>query len=97
MQSGPYVKRVLSSSRWMAAARPATGLHLLLPVLTPELSHSPLLMVVRAFGVLAESSVRACGLCGPMASSPEETGRWEHVRDLDRRPLACCSVYPPLT
>ena len=97
MQSGPYVKRVLSSSRWMAAARPATGMHLLLPVLTPELSLSPLLMVVRAFGVLSESSVRAGGPCGLTAPSHGESARGEHVRDLDRRPLACCSVYPPLT
>ena len=84
MQSGPYVKRVLSSSRWMAAARPATGLPLLQPVLTPEPSLSPLLMVVRECGVRDESSVRAGGPCGPTASSQEETGRGEHVRGLDR-------------
>ena len=84
MKVGPYVKRVLSSSRWMAAAHPATSLPLLQPVLTPEPSLSPLLMVVRECGVRDESSVRAGGPCGPTAASQEETGRGEHVRGLDR-------------
>ena len=35
--------------------------------------------------------------CGRTAPPKEESGRGEHVRDLDRRHLACCLLYPPLT
>ena len=45
---------------------------------------------------LVSSSARADRPCGATAPVQEETGREEHVRDLDRRHLACCSLYPPL-
>ena len=97
MQSGPYVKRVLSSSRWMAAARPATGMPLLQPVLTPQpsLSYSTMGSVERAR--LAICSAKAGGPCGRTAPSPGESGQGEHVHDLDREPLASGKLYPPLT
>ena len=97
MQSGPYVKRVLSSSRWMAAARPATGMPLLQPVLTPQpsLSYSTMGSVERAR--LAICSAKAGGPCGRTAPSPGESDRGEHVRDLDRERLASGKLYPPLT
>ena len=97
MQSGPYVKRVLSSSRRMAAARPATGMPLLQPVLTPQpsLSYSTMGSVERAR--LAICSAKAGGPCGRTAPSPGESGQGEHVHDLDREPLASGKLYPPLT
>ena len=45
---------------------------------------------------LVSSSARADRPCGATAPVQEKTGRDEHVRDLDRRHLACCSLYPPL-
>ena len=97
MQSGPYVKRVLSSSRWMAAARPATGMPLLQPVLTLQPSLSPLHhgSVERALLVICSANVG--GPCGCIAPSQGESGQREYVCDLDREPLTSGKLYPPLT
>ena len=97
MQSGPYVKRVLSSSRWMAAARPATGMPLLQPVLTQQPSLSPLHHWKRRACAPCGCSAKAGGPCGCTAPSPGESGRGEHVRDQYREPLASGKLYPPLT
>jgi hypothetical protein len=81
----------------MAAARPATGMPLLQPVLTPQpsLSYSTMGSVERAR--LAICSAKAGGPCGRTAPSPGESGQGEHVHDLDREPLASGKLYPPLT
>ena len=97
MQSGPYVKRVLSSSRWMAAARPATGMPLLQPVLTQQPSLSPLHHWKRRACAPCICSAKVGGPRGRTAPSPGESGRGEHVHDLDREPLASGKLYPPLT
>ena len=86
----------LSSSRWMAAVHPVTALLLFRPVLTQQPSLSSLLVLANEPAPLVSSSARADRPCGATAPVQEETGREEHVRDLDRRPLACCSLYPPL-
>ena len=69
----------------------------------PARSHSAAVTLItpRALAMnrsqrLVSSSARADRPCGATAPVQEETGREEHVRDLDRRPLACCSLYPPL-
>ena len=97
MQSGPYVKRVLSSSRWMAAARPATGMPLLQPVLTQQPSLSPLHHWKRRACAPCGFSAKAGGPCGRTAPSHGESGRGEYVHDLDCEPLASGKLYPPLT
>ena len=81
----------------MAAARPATGMPLLQPVLTPQpsLSYSTMGSVERAR--LAICSAKAGGPCGRTAPSHGESGRVEHVCDLDREPLASGKLNPPLT
>ena len=86
----------LSSSRWMAAVHPVTALLLFRPVLTQQPSLSSLLMRLLWTQRLVSSSARADRPCGATAPVQEETGRDEHFRDLDRRHLACCSLYPPL-
>ena len=86
----------LSSSRWMAAVHPVTALLLFRPVLTQQPSLSSLLIARYRQAQLVSSSARADRPCGATAPVQEETGREEHVRDLDRRHLACCSLYPPL-
>ena len=86
----------LSSSRWMAPAHPVTALLLFRPVLTQQPSLSSLLMRLLWTQRLVSSSARADRPCGATAPVQEETGREEHVRDLYRRHLACCSLYPPL-
>ena len=86
----------LSSSRWMAPVHPVTALLLFRPVLTQQPSLSSLLVRLLPPAQLVSSSARADRPCGATAPVQEETGREEHVRDLDRRHLACCSLYPPL-
>ena len=86
----------LSSSRWMAPVHPVTALLLFRPVLTQQPSISSLLVQLANSQRLVSSSARADRPCGATAPVQEETGREEHVRDLDRRHLACCSLYPPL-
>ena len=46
---------------------------------------------------LAHCSAKAGGPCGRTAPSQWESGQGEHVRDLDREPLASGKLYPPLT
>ena len=88
----------LSSSRWMAAVHPLTALLLFRPVLTQQPSLSSLLMpLAMSHRALVSSSARVDRPCGATAPVQEETDREEHFRDLDRRPLACCSLYPPLS
>ena len=88
----------LSSSRWMTDVHPVTALPLFRPVLTQQPSLSSLLMQLAIYdsSELVSSSARADRLCGATAPVQEKTGREEHVRDLYRRHLACCSLYPPL-
>ena len=86
----------LSSSRWMAAVHPVAALLLFRPVFTQQPSLSSLLIARYKASAAVSSSARADRPCGATAPVQEETGREEHVRDLDRRHLACCSLYPPL-